>query len=196
MPIDSADSTRLKSDTATDIGEKVLRWFAQIGAAVTKPTKYFLRAKYPASDEKRVESTLEEAGAVAAATEIAVLTTTKSFTVPDTAEVKVDTDAQIDSAASTVPDQEEIQRRRDLVRTLFNDFWSEAHDKPAAFVERLDQAEDYVNERLTACGEFWRLDANTRAMLGLPPRANLPNNGSEDDKQSRSKLLRDLGYKK
>jgi hypothetical protein len=177
MPIDSADSTKLKSDTATDIGEKVLRWFAQIGAAVIKPTKYFLRAKYPASDEKGVESILEEAGAVAAATEIAVLTTTKSFTVPDTAEVKVDTDAQIDSAASTVPDQEEIQRRRDLVRTLFNDFWSEAHDKPAAFVERLDQAEDYVNVRLTACGEFWQLDAKTRAMLGLPPRSNSPNNG-------------------
>ena len=107
MPNDSADSTRLKSDTATDIGEKVLRWFAQIGAAVTKPTKHFLRARYPASDEKRVESTLEEAGAIAAATEIAVLTTTKSFNVPDTAEVKVDTDAQIDSAASTVSDQEE-----------------------------------------------------------------------------------------
>jgi hypothetical protein len=31
-------------------------------------------------------------------------------------------DAQIDSAASIVPDQEEIQRRRDLARTLFNDF--------------------------------------------------------------------------
>ena len=176
MPIDSADSTRPKSDMATDLGQKVLRWFAQIGAAVTKPTKYFMRARYPASDEKRVESTLEEAGAVAAATETAVLTTTKSFTVPDTAEVKVDTDAQIDSA-DTVPDQEEIQRRRDLVRTLFNDFWSEAHDKPAAFVERLDQAEDYVNERLTAGGEFWQLDAKTRAMLGLPPRANSPNNG-------------------
>jgi hypothetical protein len=41
-----------------------------------------------------------------------------------------------------------------------NDFSSGAHDKPAAFVERLDQAEDYVNERLTACGEFWRLDAS------------------------------------
>ena len=109
MPIDSADSTRLKSNTAADIGEKVLRWFAQIGAAVTKPTKSFLRARYPASDEKRIESTLEEAGAVAAAIETAVLTTTKSFTVPDTAEVKVDTDAQIDSAASTVPDQEEIE---------------------------------------------------------------------------------------
>jgi hypothetical protein len=167
-----AESSRPKGGTRSGVLEKFLRSFAQIGAAVIKPTKYFLRAKYPASDEKRVESTLEEVGAVAAATETAVLTTTKSFTVPDTAEVKVHTDAQIDSA-----DQEEIQRRRDLVRTLFNDFWSEAHDKPAAFVERLDQAEDYVNERLTACGEFWQLDAKTRAMLGLPPRSNSPNNG-------------------
>ena len=104
MPIDSADSTRLKSDTATDIGEKVLRWFVQIGAAVTKPIKYFLRTRYSASDEKRAESTFEEAGAIAAATENAVLTTTKSFTDPVNAEVKVDTDVQIDSAASTVPD--------------------------------------------------------------------------------------------
>ena len=133
----------------------------------------FFANNYSASDEKRAESTLEEAGPIAAATENAVLTATESFSVPVNAEVKVDTDAQIDSA---VPDQEEIQRRRDLVRTLFNDFWSEAHDKPAAFVERLDQAEDYVNERLTACGEFWRLDASTRVMLGLPPRANSPNN--------------------
>jgi len=172
-----AESSRPKRGTKSGVLEKFLRSFAEIGAAVIKPTKYFLRAKYPASDEKRVESTLEEVGAVAAATETAVLTTTKSFTVPDTAEVKVDTDAQIDSAASTVPDQEEIQRRRDLVRTLFNVFWSEAHDKPAAFVERLDQAEDYVNERLTACGEFWQLDGKTRAMLGLPPRSNSPNNG-------------------
>jgi hypothetical protein len=169
MPIDSADSTRLKSDTATDIGEKVLRWFAQIGAAVIKPIKYFLRTRYSVSDEKRAESTLEETGAIAAATENAILTATKSFTVPVTAGVKVDTDAQIDSASSTVLDQEEIQRRRDLVRTFFNDFWSEAPDKPAAFVERLDQAEDYVNERLAANGEIWQLDAKTRAMLGLPP---------------------------
>jgi hypothetical protein len=174
MPIDSADSTRLKSDTTMDIGEKVLRWFAQIGAAVIKPPKYFLRTKYPASDEKGAESTLEEAGAIAAATEDAVLTTTKSFTVPVTAEVKVDTDAQIDSAASTVPDQEEIQRRRDLVRMLFNDFWSGADEKPAAFVERLDQAEDYVNKRLAAIGEFWQLDTKTRVTLGLPPHASKP----------------------
>jgi len=173
MPIDSADSTRLKSEAATDIGERALRWFAQIGAALIKP---FLKTKHFASDEKRAESTSQEAGAVAAATEDVVAnlttTTTKSFTVPDTAEAKVDTDAQIDTAASTVPDQEEIQRRRDLVRMLFNDFWSGAYEKPAAFVERLDQAEDYLNERLTANGEVWRLDAKTRIMLGLPPRSS------------------------
>jgi hypothetical protein len=176
MSIDSADSP--KSDTATDMGENVLRWFARIGAAVIKPIKYFLRTKDQASDEKRAESALGT-GAIAAATEDAVanLTTTKSFTVPITAGVKLDTDAQIDSAASAVLDQQEIQRRRDLVRTLFNDFWSEAHDKPAAFVERLDQAEGYVNERLASSGEFWQLDTNTRIMLGLPPRANSPDNG-------------------
>ena len=120
---------------------------------------------------------MEEAAAIAAATENVVgnLTTTKSFTVPVTAGAKVDTDARMDSAASIVLDQEEIQRRRDLVRTLFNDFWSEAHDKPAAFVERLDQAEDYVNKRLAASSEIWQLDAKTRAMLGLPPTKSSAN---------------------
>ena len=67
------------------MGEKVLRWFAQIGAGVIKPTKYFFRTRYPASDEKGAESILEEAGAIAAATENVVLTTTRSFTVPVTA---------------------------------------------------------------------------------------------------------------
>jgi len=141
----------------------------------------FFRPKHPASRftaEQRAKGGAEEARAVAAPTEngVADLTTTKIFTVPVIAGVKVDTDTQIDSAASTVPDQEEIQRRRDLVRMLFNDFWSEAHDKPTAFIERLDQAEDYVNERLTACGEFWRRDTHTRVILGLPPRANSLNN--------------------
>jgi hypothetical protein len=46
------------------------------------------------------------------------------------------------------------------------------HDKPAAFGERLDQAEDYLNGRLIANGEVWRLDAKTRIMLGLPPRSS------------------------
>jgi hypothetical protein len=162
MLTDSADSTRPKSDTSTDIGEKVSRWFAQICAAVIKPTKYFLQTK----DKKPAESSLEPGRAIDAATEsfVANLTTTKSFTVPITATVNVDIDARVDSAASTVLDQEEIQRRRDLVRTLFNDFW----------MERLDQAEDYLNERLAANGELWRLDANTRATLGLPRRSSSP----------------------
>jgi hypothetical protein len=102
------------------------------------------------------------------------LAITKTFTVPITAGVKVDTDTPIDIAASTVLDQEEIQRRRNLVRVLFNDFWNGPYEKPAAFVERLNQAEDYLNERLTANGEAWRLDATTRTLLGLPPRSSSP----------------------
>ena len=70
-----------------------------------------------------------------------------------------------------------IERRRNLVRNLFNDFWSGVYEKPAAFAERLDSAEDYLNERLAASGEFWRLDANTRVTLGLPPRSNSSNEG-------------------
>ena len=77
-------------------------------------------------------------------------------------------------AGETIPDQQEIERRRDLIRMLFNDFLSGIDDKPAAFVQRLDQAEDYLNERLAANSEFWRLDANTRAILGLPPRSSSP----------------------
>jgi hypothetical protein len=53
-------------------------------------------------------------------------------------------------------------------------------EKPVAFVERLDRAEDYLNERLAASGEFWRLDANTRLTLGLPPRSNSPDNGKNN----------------
>jgi hypothetical protein len=70
------------------------------------------------------------------------------------------------------PDQEEIRRRRELIRSLFNDFWTGNDEKPVTFADRLDQAEPYLNERLVARGEPWRLDAGTRKMLGLPPRAN------------------------
>jgi hypothetical protein len=74
----------------------------------------------------------------------------------------------------TVPDQQEVERRRELVRMLFNDFWNGAYNKPVAFAQRLDEAEDYLNARLAAHGEFWRLDADTRAILGLPPRSSSP----------------------
>jgi hypothetical protein len=169
MLIESTQSIRPKPVTARNAVENILHHFL---AAVAKVTNYFLRSRHRASDEKRPESVAKEAGAVATTTvnAAATPTVTELFTGPIIADVKVDADAQIDSAASTVLDQEEIQRRRDLVRTLFNDFWTGSHEKPAAFVDRLDKAEDYVNKRLAASGEFWQLDAKTRLMLGLPPR--------------------------
>jgi hypothetical protein len=174
MPIESTQSIRPKPVTARNAAENILHHFV---AVITKVTNYFLRSRHRASDEKRHESVAKEAGAVATKTEAATTTVnatanptiTESFTGPIIADVKVDADAQFESTASTVLDQEEIRRRRDLVRTLFNDFWTGSHEKPAAFVDRLDQAEDYVNERLAASGEFWQLDAKTRLMLGLPP---------------------------
>ena len=84
--------------------------------------------------------------------------------------IEIRPESQIKSAIPIAIDEAEIQRRRNLVRTFFNDFWTGAYEKPAGFLERLDQAEDYVNDRLTANGEAWRLDSKTRAMLGLPSR--------------------------
>ena len=175
MPIESTQSIRPRPGTARNAVENILHHFV---AAVAKVTNYFLRSSHRASDEKRPESVAKETGAVVTTTEAATTTVnatanptiTESFTGPIIADVKVDADAQIDSTVSTILDQEEIQRRRDLVRTLFNDFWSGSHEKPVAFVDRLDQAEDHVNERLAASGEFWQIDAKTRLMLGLPPR--------------------------
>jgi hypothetical protein len=77
---------------------------------------------------------------------------------------------QVNFIPAISPDQQEIQRRRELVRAPFNDFWNGRDDKPVTFVDRLNQAETYLNEQLTARGEPWQLDANTRKMLGLPPR--------------------------
>ena len=67
------------------------------------------------------------------------------------------------------PNQQEIDRRRGLVRKFFNDYWSSADDKPSSFAERLDRAEGYINERAAAGGEAWRLGPATRKQLGLPP---------------------------
>jgi hypothetical protein len=69
----------------------------------------------------------------------------------------------------SAPDQAELDRRRSLVRGFFNDYWSSIDDKPASFAERLDGAEGYINERVAAGGERWRLSPATRKQLGLPP---------------------------
>jgi len=149
----------------------ILQWFAQIAAAITKLSDIFSRASPLVSDiaaESRAESVAEGAGAVATATEIATPTPTATSAVA--ADAKIGQDGQVTGVASISPDQQEIQRRRELVREQFNDIWSGRDDKPATFADRLDQAEIYLNDRLTACGEYWQLDAKTRKLLGLPAR--------------------------
>ena len=68
---------------------------------------------------------------------------------------------QISITSEASPNKQEIERRREIVRQFFD-------DKPRTFAERLNRAEDHINERLAACGEAWRLDAATRKQLGLP----------------------------
>ena len=156
-------SSRSKPLPTEGVVASILRWSAEIGAAAHRLTKHVLRLRHPASAETHVGSDDVSAGAVA--------------TTPVSTDVDVGPGAGINPVADTVLDQQEIERRRNLARTLFNDFWSGVDEKPVAFVERLDRAEDYLNERLAASGEFWRLDANTRVTLGLPPRSNSSNDG-------------------
>ena len=137
--------------------KNILRWFAGISAIFERSTEHSLQPTRPASDiaaETRSESAATQGGTVASTTESAVATPTTATTLiaVATADAKV-------GVVPVPPDQPEIQRRRELVRTLFNDFWSGCDDKPAAFVDRLNQAEMYLNERLTASGERWQLDA-------------------------------------
>jgi hypothetical protein len=136
---------------------KLLSWIAGIGVAFKSLGEYFLRPTSPPldiADETGAESAVVEDKATA------------------TAELELGQATQSNVISTISPDEQEIQRRRKLVRALFNDFWSGNDDKPVTFVDRLNRAEAYLNERLTACGESWQLDANTRKMLGLPPRAN------------------------
>jgi hypothetical protein len=159
---------RSKPDGERDLAN-VSRWLARIGAAFKGPMNSSSRPKPVASDI--ATETRAESGA-----------TTSPVPVPYTtaipANAKNAPNGHVSRVAPISSDQREIQRRRELVRTLFNDFWSDRDDKPAAFVERLDQAETYLNERLTASGEFWQLDGKTRELLGLPVRQNSRDQGN------------------
>jgi hypothetical protein len=163
LPVDALKARRLKPEIAREVAESILRWFAATRAAVAK---YILRSRNSASSMKLVTCDDDQAGIVAKTYDEAIATTNRSFTTPITA------DAKLDPVGAIAIDQAEIHRRRDLVRKLFNDFWNGAHEKPTAFSERLDQAEDYLNARLAANGEIWQLDDTTRALLGLPARLN------------------------
>jgi hypothetical protein len=80
---------------------------------------------------------------------------------------------QIGITFDASPNKQEIERRRQIVRQVFNDFWISAEDKPGTFAERLNRAEGHINERLAARGETWQLDAASRKQLGLPPPTRL-----------------------
>jgi hypothetical protein len=86
--------------------------------------------------------------------------------------IVVQPESQIDTKVEDSPNGQELARRRKIMRQFFNDFWSSRDEKPGTFADRLIQAEDYINERLTACGEAWLLDSATRSQLGLPPQSH------------------------
>jgi hypothetical protein len=134
-----------------------------------KPTNSSSRPKPAASDI--TTETRTKSGATAPPAPV-------QYTTAISANAKNSLNCQVNRAASTSSDQQEIKRRRELVRTLFNDFWSDRDEKPATFVDRLHQAETYINERLTASGEFWQLDGQTRELLGLPARQNSRDEGN------------------
>src|SRR5262245_20933887 len=89
--------------------------------------------------------------------------------LPSEDSVAVRPESQISIEPEASPNKQEIQRRREIARHFFNDFWMSTDDKPRTFAERLNRAEDHINERLAARGETWQLDATTRKQLGLPP---------------------------
>jgi hypothetical protein len=88
---------------------------------------------------------------------------------PGVDSVAVRPESQISIKPEASPNKQEIERRREIVRHFFNDFWTSTDDKPRTFAERLNRAEDHINEGLAARGERSQLDATTRKQLGLPP---------------------------
>jgi hypothetical protein len=140
---------------------RLLRWLIWIFSASKKPEVRGAPASSSSADNTHVE-------------EIPTARTTIG-SVQGANDNVSQVEAAITVAAAT-PNQEEIRRRRDVIRTLFNDFWKDRHDKPQSFSDRLNEAEAYLNERLAASGECWQLDAGTRQLLGLPTRSSLPGN--------------------
>src|SRR6516162_5589389 len=90
--------------------EPVLRWLAEIVAAVIQPFRYFSRPTYPASSditaEKGSEGVVEGTQAVVSATEDAVArpTTVKSFTASVTADPVREIDGSHRVTANQSPD--------------------------------------------------------------------------------------------
>jgi hypothetical protein len=158
--------------------EAIFRWIAGIAAAFKRRPEDPSPRGSPAADfkaETRVEREPERSISAGTVPEGAGSkpTATGATIAAIAADARVGPDPQVNGGSSVPPGQHEIQRRRELVRILFNDFWSDRDDKPAAFVDRLNEAETYLNERLVASGEFWQLNPETRKVLGLPVSGKL-----------------------
>src|SRR5215469_939427 len=93
------------------------------------------------------------------------LRNTMAEETPGADSIAVRPESQISIKTGTSPNEQEIERRREIVRQFFNNFWVSAEDKPGTFAERLDRAEGHINERLAARGETWQLDAASRKQL-------------------------------
>jgi hypothetical protein len=110
VAIDPAQSSGRKLGITRGVMEPVLRWLAEIVAAVIQPFRYFSRPTYPASSditaEKGSEGVVEGTQAVVTATEDAVArpTTVKSFTASVTADPVREIDGSHRVAANQSPD--------------------------------------------------------------------------------------------
>jgi len=110
VAIDPAQSSGRKLGITRGVMEPVLRWLAEIVAAVIQPFRYFSRPTYPASSditaEKGSEGVVEGTQVVVTATEDAVArpTTVKSFTASVTADPVREIDGSHRVAANQSPD--------------------------------------------------------------------------------------------
>jgi hypothetical protein len=126
--VDPAQSSGRKLGTTSGVMETVLRWLAEIVAAVIQPFRYFSRPTYPASSdvtaEKGSEGVVEGTQAVVTATEDAVArsTTVKSFSASVTADPVREIDGSHRAAANQSPDfshaAADITRASDDARAL------------------------------------------------------------------------------
>lgn len=171
MTAETAAQSERSSRVTPGVLATLLPWLAALGRATSGFCNQLLRRKPSASAPTGPESAATVAAEAAAEDASPERAATDDRAIAPAIDLNLDP-VSISNVSQTVPDAQEIERRRSLVRTLFNEFWNEAHERPAKFVERLDQAEDYLNARLAADGELWRLDANARALLGLPARSN------------------------
>jgi len=165
MAVDQVKSSGSRLSTARVLASNLGGWLSAIHSPLIRAARHVFRSRDFAPDLSPAEPVARQDTVIADASPNVTAAAEPAVSVQSGSRAKPNLVTPIAS------DQEEIERRRNLVRTLFNYYWIGVQEKPAAFSERLDQAEDYLNERLAAEGEVWRLDAHTRVMLGLPPRS-------------------------